>query len=71
MTIPILILLFPLLSGVFIWIFGNRMLAHVAKVGVIATWVSFLLSAWTLYYVSNEGTIQFDFWTLNSEDSAI
>ncbi|UCD30838.1 MAG: hypothetical protein JSV38_08390 [Desulfobacterales bacterium] len=47
------------------------MLAHVAKVGVIATWVSFLLSAWTLYYVSNEGTIQFDFWTLNSEDSAI
>ena len=71
MTIPILILLFPLLAGIFIWIFGNRMLAHVAKVGVIATSFSCLFSAWTLYYVSSEGTIQFVFWTLNSEDTAI
>jgi len=71
MTIPILILLFPLLAGIFIWIFGNRMLAHVAKVGVIATSIAFFLSAWTLYYVSTEGAIQFTFWTLNSEDSAI
>ncbi|MDH5763645.1 MAG: proton-conducting transporter membrane subunit [Nitrospinota bacterium] len=71
MTIPILILLFPLLAGIFIWVFGSRILAHVAKVGVIATSISCLLSAWTLYYVSNEGTVQFVFWTLNSEDSAI
>ena len=71
MTIPILILLFPLLAGIFIWVFGSRILAHVAKVGVIATSISCLLSAWTLYYVSNEGTVQFVLWTLNSEDSAI
>ncbi len=71
MTIPILILLFPLLAGVFIWVFGNRMLAHVAKVGVVATCFSCLLSAWTLYYVSTEGTIQFVLWTLSSEDTAI
>lgn len=71
MTIPILILLFPLFAGIFIWVFGNRMLVHVAKVGVIATWISCFLSAWTLYYVSNEGTIQFVFWTLNSGGSAI
>ena len=71
MTIPILILLFPLLAGIFIWVFGNRMLAHVAKVGVIATWISCLLSIWTLYYVNQEGTAHFVFWTLNSEDSAI
>ena len=71
MTIPILILLFPLLAGIFIWVFGNRMLAHVAKVGVIATSISCLLAAWTLYYVSNEGTVQFVFWTFNSEGSAI
>ena len=67
MTVPILILLFPLLAGIFIWVFGNRMLAHVAKVGVIATSISCLLSAWTLYYVSTEGTVQFTFWTLNPE----
>lgn len=71
MTIPILILLFPLLAGIFIWVFGNRMLAHVAKVGVIATWISCFLSIWTLYYVNQEGTVHFVFWTLNSEDSAI
>ena len=71
MTIPILILLFPLLAGIFIWIFGNRMLAHVAKIGVISTWISCLLSAWTLYYVSNEGTVQFVLWTLKPEGSAI
>lgn len=71
MTIPILILLFPLLAGIFIWVFGDRILAHVAKVGVIATCISFLLSAWTLYYVSIEGTVQFVFWTSNSEGPAI
>jgi NADH-quinone oxidoreductase subunit L len=71
MTIPILILLLPLLAGIFIWIFGNRMLAHVAKVGIIATLISCLLSAWTLYYVSNEGTVQLVFWTFKSEASAI
>jgi NADH-quinone oxidoreductase subunit L len=71
MAIPILILLFPLLAGVFIWFFGNRMLAHVAKIGVIAASISFLLSAWILYYVSSEGTVQFELWTLNSEGSAL
>ena len=71
MTIPILILLFPLLAAIFIWVFGNRMLAHVAKVGVIATSISSILSAWTLYHVVNEGTVQFVFWTLNSEGSPI
>jgi NADH-quinone oxidoreductase subunit L len=71
MTIPILILLFPLVAGIFIWVSGNRMLVHVAKIGVIATSISCLLSAWTLYYVSVEGTVQFVFWTLNSEGSPI
>ncbi len=71
MAIPILILLFPLLAAIFIWVFGNRMLAHVAKVGVIAISISAVLSAWTLYHVSTEGTVQFVFWTLNSEGSAI
>jgi NADH-quinone oxidoreductase subunit L len=71
MTIPILILLFPLLAGILIWVFGKRMLAHVARVGVIATSISCLLSAWTLYYVSVEGTVQFVFWTINSEGPAI
>ncbi len=71
MTIPILILLFPLLAGIFIWSFGNRMLAHVAKIGVLATSIACLLSVWTLYYVSTEGTVQFDFWTLGSEGAPI
>ncbi len=66
MTIPILILLFPLLAGILIWVFGKRILAHVAKIGVIATSISCLLAAWTLYYVSVEGTVQFVFWTLGS-----
>ncbi len=71
MTIPILILLFPLLAGIFIWVFGNRMLAHVARIGVISTWISCLLSAWTLYHVSTEGTVEFVLWTFSSDGSAI
>ena len=71
MTIPILILLFPLLAGIIIWVFGNRLLVHVAKIGVISTGIACLLSAWTLYYVSNEGTVQFVLWTLESDGSAI
>ncbi len=71
MTIPLLIPLFPLLAGIFIWVFGHRMLAHVAKVGVIATSISCLFSAWTLYHVSYEGTVQFVLWTSNSEGPAL
>ncbi|QPJ62051.1 MAG: NADH-quinone oxidoreductase subunit L [Candidatus Nitronauta litoralis] len=71
MTLPILIPLFPLLAGLLIWVYGNRMPNHVAKVGIIATSISCLISAWTLYYVSNEGTVRFVFWTLSSEGSAI
>ena len=71
MTIPILILLFPLLAGIFIWAFGNRMVAHVARVGVIATSITCLLSIWALYYVSTEGTVQFVLWTFNSEGSSL
>jgi len=67
MTIPILILLFPLLAAIVIWAFGNRILPHVAKIGVISTLISCLLSAWTLYYVSTEGTVRFTLWTLNPE----
>ncbi len=47
------------------------MLAHVATVGVVATWISCLLSAWTLYYVSSEGTIQFVFWASGPEGSGL
>ena len=60
MTIPILILFFPLLAGILIGVFGKRMPSHVARVGVIATASSFFLSAWTLFYVSTERPNPFD-----------
>lgn len=71
MTLPTLILLFPLLAGIFIWFLGNRMLAHVANVGVIATVTSFFLSAWTLYHVSTEGPVHFILWPFSSENSSL
>lgn len=71
MTIPILILFFPLFAGLLIWVLGNRIVSHVAKIGVIATSISCLLSVWTLYYVSAEGPIHIMLWPLNSESSAL
>ncbi len=71
MSIPILILLFPLLAGIIIWVYGDRLQNKVARVGVIATSISCLFSAWTLHHVSNEGTVQFVFWTFSSEGTTI
>ena len=71
MTIPILILLFPLLASIFIRVFGNRVLSHVAKVGVIATTISFFLAVWVLYHVSVEGAVHIMLWPPNSESSSI
>ena len=71
MTIPILILLFPLLAGILIRIFGKRMPSQVARVGVIATASSFFLSAWALFHVSTEGPIHLMLWPLDPEHSSI
>ena len=71
MTIPILILLFPLLASIFIRVFGNRMLSHVAKAGVIATTISFFLAVWVLYHVNVEGAVHIMLWPPNSESSSI
>ena len=71
MTIPILILFFPLLAGILIGVFGKRMPSHAARVGVIATASSFFLSAWTLFYVSTEGPIHFMLWPLAPENSSL
>ena len=71
MTIPILILLFPLLASIFIRVFGNRVLSHVAKVGVIATTISFFLAVWVLYHVSVEGAVHIMLWPPNPESSSI
>ena len=71
MTIPILILIFPLLAGILIGVFGKRMPSHVARIGVIATAISFFLSAWTLFYVSTEGSIHLMLWPLNPETPSI
>ena len=71
MTIPILILFFPLLAGILIGVFGKHMPSHVARVGVIATVASFFLSAWTLFHVSTEGPIHLMLWPLNPESSSL
>jgi NADH-quinone oxidoreductase subunit L len=71
MTISFLILFFPFAAGILIGVFGKHMPSHVAKVGVIATASSFFLSAWTLYYVSTEGSIHFMVWPLNPENSSV
>ena len=71
MTIPILILIFPLLAGILIGVFGKRMPSHVARIGVIATAISFFLSAWTLFYVSTEGSIHLMLWPLNPETPSV
>ncbi len=69
--IAILILLLPLLSGIVIGVYGRRVLAYVATIGVIATVGSFLLSLWALYYVSTEGPIHVMLWPLNDESSVV
>ncbi len=71
MTIPILILLFPLIAGILIGVFGKHMPTHVARIGVIATASSFFLSVWALYHVSTEGPIHFMLWPLSPESSSI
>ena len=71
MTIPILILLFPLIAAILIWIFGKNIPTYVARVGVVATAISFFISAWTLYCVSTEGPIHFILWPLNPESSSV
>ncbi len=71
MTIPILILLFPLLASVLIRVFGHQLQSHVARIGVIANVISFFLAVWTLYYVSVEGTVHIILWPTNPESSSI
>ena len=71
MTIPILILLFPLIAAILIGIFGKNIPTYVARVGVVATAISFFISAWTLYCVSTEGPIHFVLWPLNPESSSV
>ena len=71
MTIPILILLFPLIAAILIWIFGKNIPTYVARVGVVATAISFFISAWTLYCVSTEGPIHFILWPSNPESSSV
>lgn len=71
MTIPILILLFPLIAAILIWIFGKNIPTYVARVGVVATAISFFISAWTLYSVSTEGPIHFILWPSNPESSSV
>lgn len=71
MTISFLILLFPLLAGILIGVFGKHIPSHVAKAGVMATVSSFFLSVWTLYHVSMEGPIHFMLWPLNPENSSV
>ena len=71
MTIPILILLFPLIAAILIWIFGKNIPTYVARVGVVATSISFFISAWTLYSVSTEGPIHFILWPSNPESSSV
>ena len=71
MTIPILILLFPLIAAILIGIFGKNIPTYVARVGVVATAISFFISAWTLYCVSTEGPIHFILWPSNPESSSV
>ena len=71
MTIPTFILLFPLIAAVLIGIFGKNIPTYVARVGVVATAISFFISAWTLYCVSTEGPIHFILWPSNPESSSV
>jgi NADH-quinone oxidoreductase subunit L len=70
MTIPILILFFPLLAGIIIWVFGKQMPSHMARVGVIATVSSFFASVWALFYVSANGPIHFVLLPLSPESAS-
>ncbi|MGV7229179.1 MAG: proton-conducting transporter membrane subunit [Nitrospirales bacterium] len=71
MMIAIFILLLPLLSAIVIGVYGRRIVAYVATIGVIATTSSCLLSLWALYYVSTAGDIHVMLWPFQSEDSAV
>jgi NADH-quinone oxidoreductase subunit L len=71
MTIPFLILLFPLLASLVIGVFEKQKPSHVAKIGVIATVSSFFLSVWTLCHVSTEGPIHIMLQEINSENPSL
>jgi len=71
MTIPFLILIFPLLASVVIGVFGKQIISHVAKIGVIATVSSFFLSVWALCHVSTEGPIHIMLQEINSENPSL
>ncbi|MZH02785.1 MAG: NADH-quinone oxidoreductase subunit L [Nitrospinae bacterium] len=71
MTTPLLILLFPFLAGILIWAFGKQVPDHVAKIGVVATVSSFVVSVWALIYVSANGPIHLMLWPLSPESSSV
>ena len=71
MMIALFILLLPLLSAIVIGVYGKRIVAYVATIGIIATTSSCLLSLWALYYVSTAGDIHVMLWPFQSEDSAV
>lgn len=61
---PILILLAPLLAGIFIGLFGARLGPKVARLGVAAEVLAFALSLLALYEVTSRGalTVRLSFW---------
>ena len=71
MTILILILIFPLLASLVIGVFQKQISSHVAKVGVVATVISFFLSVWALCHVSTEGPIHFMLLPLNPKNPSV
>ena len=64
----ILILIFPLLASLVIGVFQKQISSHVAKIGVVATVISFFLSVWALCHVSTEGPIHFMLLPLNPKN---
>ena len=66
-----LILIFPLLASLVIGVFQKQISSHVAKIGVVATVISFFLSVWTLCHVSTEGPIHFMLLPLNPKNPSV
>ncbi|CCQ89150.1 putative NADH-quinone oxidoreductase, subunit L [Nitrospina gracilis 3/211] len=71
MTIPLFIIIFPLLAAVLIGFFGERMKSHVARVGVVATASAFFISVSTLYQVSTQGPVHIMLWPLDSGGASV
>ena len=67
----ILILIFPLLASLVIGVFQKQISSHVAKIGVVATVISFFLSVWALCHVSTEGPIHFMLLPLNPKNPSV